>query len=504
MHNLAPGSKSPHTFNAAAEPARSAPFVSLSETNYKVFPKVRALVSRHARKSLDKLYRLIASDPAAARYLPTEEQRKRAAAAQFNHWEALFSGRFDEKAIAKAEKIGRVHSDIGLTPTFYMGGYAVVLEDLILNLATSGLHLRLNGREFGTVIATLVKAALLDMEAALGAYSAAEVESRNNLVEQLGKALAAMASGDLRVQLGEVPAVYQKLAADFHAMRYQVSSMVLQMTEVAELIGTGTGEITAAATDQADRTERQAAGLARTSEMMKSVAKAVETTAESAKQVNSSVSEVDEQAKQGGAIVEQAVAAMHKIRTSSEEIAKITDVIEAISFQTNLLALNAGVEAARAGEAGKGFAVVANEVRALAQRTTESAMNIKALISKSSIDVREGVELVDQTGDALARIIGKASEATAQAAEIATYAVAQSDSLRQVSTEIHNMDLNTQQNAAMAEQTSAAARNLGQEARKLTDLVAQFQLERRTRIRDGKRGEAERDDGRDHAQRYAA
>ncbi|MES2492028.1 MAG: globin-coupled sensor protein [Pseudomonadota bacterium] len=504
MQDLGSASKAMHRTSAHEDSERATPFVSLSEANYRVFPKVRALVSRHARKSLDKLYRLIAADPAAARYLPTQEQRQRAASAQFNHWETLFSGRFDATAIAKAERVGRVHSDIGLTPTFYMGGYAVVLEDLIIHLATSGLHLRLNGREFGTVIATLVKTALLDMEAALGAYSAAEVEARNNLVEQLGKALSAMADGDLQVQLGEVPAVYDKLAADFHTMRYQVSTMVLQMTEVAEMIGTGTGEITAAASDQADRTERQAAGLARTSEMMKSVAKAVQTTAESAKQVNSSVAEVDDQAKQGGAIVDRAVAAMHKIRTSSEEIAKITDVIEAISFQTNLLALNAGVEAARAGEAGKGFAVVANEVRALAQRTTESAMNIKALISKSSLDVREGVELVDQTGDALARIIGKASEATAQAAEIATYAVAQSDSLRQVSTEIHNMDLNTQQNAAMAEQTSAAARNLNQEARKLTDLVAQFKLERRTRLRTAEQTGSDGTNGQLPSQRRAA
>jgi len=359
-----------------------------------------------------------------------------------------------------------------------------VLEELICAASADSLLLRLDGKRFGEAIASLVKAALLDMEAALSAYFAAEEKSRKDIIERLGKALAEMADGDLRAELGEVPQVYQALAADFHKMRYHVSTMVNGMTDVAEQMGTGVGEITAAASDQAVRTERQAAALARTSEVMKAVADGTLTTAESARRVNASCAEVDEQAKRGGAIVDQAVLAMQKIRASSEEIAQITDVIESISFQTNLLALNAGVEAARAGEAGKGFAVVANEVRALAQRTTESAMNIKELISKSAQYVLEGVELVDRTGTALSEIIGKAGEATTQAAEIANHSGSQSESLQRISGEIQQMDLNTQQNAAMAEETSAAARSLSQQAGALTELVGRFRLERRIVLRD--------------------
>ncbi|MBC2666401.1 globin-coupled sensor protein [Novosphingobium flavum] len=461
-------------------------FVTLNETNYRYFPRIRALIDKHAGGALAKLYERISSDPSARALLPTEEQRGRAATAQVKHWQALFSGAFDEQAYNRSAHIGRVHANVGLSPNFYISGYAVVLEGLIKKASTDNLLLRLGGAGLGEMIGAMVKTALLDMEAALSAYFAAEEKSRKDIIERLGKALADMAKGDLRAELGEVPKVYEELAADFHKMRYHVSSMVNSMIDIAEQMDTGVGEITAAANDQAHRTERQAAALGRTAEVMKNVAEGTLTTADSARRVNSSCAEVDVQAKRGGAIVEQAVLAMQKIRASSEEIAQITDVIESISFQTNLLALNAGVEAARAGEAGKGFAVVANEVRALAQRTTESAMNIKDLIGKSAQYVLEGVELVDRTGTALGEIIGKAGEATGQAAGIAAHSGAQSESLQKISGEIQQMDLNTQQNAAMAEETSAAARSLSMQAEALTDLVGQFRLERRTNPRGSK------------------
>jgi methyl-accepting chemotaxis protein len=175
---------------------------------------------------------------------------------------------------------------------------------------------------------------------------------------------------------------------------------------------------------------------------------------------------------------------MDKIKTSSEEIAQITEVIESIAFQTNLLALNAGVEAARAGEAGKGFAVVASEVGALAHRTTESAKSIKALIGKSSADVREGVDLVGRTKSALEQIIQKVGDAKTKAGEITTQAEAQAGKLKQVSDEIQRMDATTQQNAAMVEQSNAAARALSQESQRLTGIVGRFSIERRTKYRD--------------------
>jgi len=468
-------------------------FVLLSETEYRHFPKVGKLLRRHAQKALAKLYVLIAETPETREKLPTESARTKAAAAQLRHWEQLFAGPLDQAAEMRSARIGDTHAAIGLSPSTYIGGYALVLDELIRAACGNPLN-RLGNRHLGDMLAVLVKTALVDMDIALSAWFAAEEKARGELIGKLGMALSEMAQGNLRAELGNVPPVYQSLVGDFHAMRYRVSSMVHEMTSVADQMSLGVGEITTAAADQADRTERQAEALARTADTMKTIADGTRTTTESARQLNESCARVDEQAQRGGAIVEQAVAAMHKIRASSEEIAQITDVIESISFQTNLLALNAGVEAARAGEAGKGFAVVANEVRALAQRTTESAMTIKDLIAKSSVDVHDGVELVDHTGEALSQIIASASEATGQAAEITQFASTQSENLLQVNGDIQQMDLNTQQNAALAEETSAAARNLTEQARALSELVQRFNLERRAERRGaeyrGKRGAA--------------
>lgn len=455
------------------------PFTTLSDQNYRSFPKVKALIERYGDKALETLYAQIAGHEHTSALLSTPELRSRASRAQLNHWLELFSGRFDEEAVGRCNRIGQVHAKVGLSPSLYIGGYAMVLEEII----TQAMGRSLMNRKMAKVISTLVKTALLDMSAALQAYFIEEEKARMATIDSVGDAMARVATGDLRAELGNLPENYQRMAADFHNMRRQFSDIISQMANAANNVDTGAGEISAAADDLAARTEQQAAVLARTSEVMKQITQDVQTTASNAQNVRESVSAANHQAQQGGEIVETAVAAMDKIKTSSEEIAQITEVIEAIAFQTNLLALNAGVEAARAGDAGKGFAVVASEVRALAHRTTESAKNIKGLITKSGDDVKQGVDLVARTGKALEQIIGQVSEVTAQAEEIATLAVAQADSLREISAEIEHMDFTTQQNAAMVEESNAAARALTNEASLLTQIVGKFVLERRDWLR---------------------
>ena len=161
---------------------------------------------------------------------------------------------------------------------------------------------------------------------------------------------------------------------------------------------------------------------------------------------------------------------------ASAEISEIITVIDGISFQTNLLALNAGVEAARAGEAGKGFAVVASEVRALAQRSAEAAKDVKTRILSSSNQIGAGVELVNEAGEALQRIIGRIGEISNQVSQIAASASQQSIGLQQVNTAVAEMDGVTQCNSAMVEQASEAARTLAQEAETLAREVARFRL----------------------------
>jgi methyl-accepting chemotaxis protein len=172
--------------------------------------------------------------------------------------------------------------------------------------------------------------------------------------------------------------------------------------------------------------------------------------------------------------VAEAVQAMGQIEKSSQQISQIIGVIDEIAFQTNLLALNAGVEAARAGDAGRGFAVVASEVRALAQRSAEAAKEIKALISASSQQVGQGVNLVGETGKALQSIVTKVAEIDALVSEIAASALEQSTGLAQVNTAVNQMDQVVQQNAAMVEQSTAATHSLKGETEELADLIARF------------------------------
>ncbi|WP_454797540.1 methyl-accepting chemotaxis protein [Novosphingobium lindaniclasticum] len=478
-----------HSTGHGSGQAARANIAPLDEANYRTFPRILAAIRKHAPVALKSLYRRIESSPALSQLLPDAEIRRRASDAQYEHWIKMFSGRFDSDAAKRSEKIGNIHARVGLTPDYYITSYALVLEDMIEAMMARRFISPLNSRATGKMIGTLVKAALHDMQIALGAYFDAEAEARNRVLDSMSDALSEMATGNLQAQLGDLPEAYEKLGEDFHNMRHHVGSLVVEITDSADSVKVSAQEISAAANDLAFRTESQAATIARISEGVREVTGAIGTTASSAKSVDSSVSEVAGHARRGGEVMESAVVAMDKIKNSSTEIAQIIDVIEAIAFQTNLLALNAGVEAARAGEAGKGFAVVATEVRALAHRTTESANNIKNLITKSTQDVHQGVDLVAQTRSALDEIIARLAETTHMADEISRYSTTQAQTMRELSTEIQQLDTNTQQNAAMVEESNAAARALTEQAHAMATTVGKFRFERGT---DQRPAEAER------------
>jgi len=207
------------------------------------------------------------------------------------------------------------------------------------------------------------------------------------------------------------------------------------------------------------------------------MAATVKQNAESAKDASELASNADHSAKTGGDVVEQAVGAMDRIEQSAQKITDIISVIDEIAFQTNLLALNASVEAARAGEAGKGFAVVAQEVRQLAQRSAQAAADIKTLIQDSNGQVKEGVELVNRAGEALAEIVGSIGKVAGIVQEISGASQEQAAGVQEINQSITSMDEMTQQNSALVEQSSAAARALSDQAGTLTKLIAFFKLE---------------------------
>jgi methyl-accepting chemotaxis protein len=233
--------------------------------------------------------------------------------------------------------------------------------------------------------------------------------------------------------------------------------------------------------DLSRRTETQAASLEQTAAAVSEVTVNVRAAADKAREANGIVAETRRSADSSLTVVGNAISAMQRIEGASQKIAQITEVIDGIAFQTNLLALNAGVEAARAGDAGKGFAVVAQEVRELAQRSASAAKEIKQLITASTDEVATGSHLVKQTGDALAAIGAQISSISAHVEDIATASRDQSSALHEVNGAVGQMDQLTQQNAAMVEETSAASRQLAEEADQLVMLLEEFRLEQQGR-----------------------
>jgi methyl-accepting chemotaxis protein len=452
-------------------------FFGIDSSDYRNFPRILRLLKRFASGALADFYKKIEQTPEVAAFFRSPQHMEHARDKQLNHWVQLFSNEIGEAYFAKAEQIGSVHAKIGLAPTWYIGGYAMVLEQLIHHAATESTFARLSGNRLGHVIGTLVKCALLDIDIALSSYFRAEEAQRLAVISQVGQALESLAKGDFTVRLEGLPEAFSKVEQDFEFMRSRISETLTQVAHAAESMNTGSIEISQASDDLSSRTEQQAASLEQTAAAMNQLTGGVRETADGAAHVNRSVAEAHADATRGGAVVKETVAAMDDIEKSAQEIAKIINVIDGIAFQTNLLALNAGVEAARAGDAGKGFAVVANEVRALAQRSADAAKDIKALINESSRQVVRGVELVGQSGQALERIEGKVAEIAGLAANISDLAQTQSNSLVQVNTAVGEMDKMTQQNAAMVEESTAAARSLATEASHLTGLVSRFILD---------------------------
>jgi methyl-accepting chemotaxis protein/HAMP domain-containing protein len=296
-------------------------------------------------------------------------------------------------------------------------------------------------------------------------------------VDAVGQGLSELAQGNLGYRINaQLTDGYKQLKTDFNKTAETLNETVLEVSSVATSIANGSSEISHAADDLSRRTESQAATLEETAAALEELTANVRSSAQNTKHAEQTTTEARQQATESGQVVDQTIEAMKAIETSSSQISQIIGVIDDIAFQTNLLALNAGVEAARAGEAGRGFAVVASEVRGLSQRTTEAAHEIKDLISKSTTQVEQGVDLVERAGIALQGIVGRVSEISDLVSAIAASTSEQSTGLGETNTAVSHLDQVTQQNAAMVEQTSAAGHLLRTDATRLNSLMQRFQV----------------------------
>ncbi|MBD9374146.1 methyl-accepting chemotaxis protein [Rhizobium sp. ARZ01] len=306
---------------------------------------------------------------------------------------------------------------------------------------------------------------------------AREAEEIRFAVDALASGLGRLSDGDVSSSI-DTPFVQHldKLRHDFNSTVATLQSTLKAVGDNARAIDSGANEIRSAADDLSKRTEQQAASVEETAAALEQITTTVKDASHRAEEAGQLVQRTKSGAEKSGEIVQSAIHAMSEIERSSTEITNIIGVIDEIAFQTNLLALNAGVEAARAGEAGKGFAVVAQEVRELAQRSAAAAKEIKSLISASSQHVERGVGLVADTGKALQAIVSEVQEINRLVAGIVESAREQSVGLNEINMAVNTIDQNTQQNAAMVEESNAASHSLAREAEALNRLIAQFNV----------------------------
>ena len=506
-------------------------FMGLDEKAQAAMRSLKPAIEKALPAALDQLYEHIGRTPETARFFAGADQRSRAKAAQLRHWARISAAQYDDDYGRNAQAIGRVHAQVGLEPRWYIGGYALVADALIqaavAQLWPRGLLGGGKAAAAGAALGALVKAILLDMELAVSVYIDAMEEARSKaeadarqaaeersraeaaaaeerrraeaaaaeesrraeqaraeaakrqtaVVDAVTRALAKLAQGDLTVRLsGDLGEAYDKVRDDFNTMAERLETIVASIATSSREVANAANEIATSTEDLSQRTQQQAAGLEQTSASIEEISATVKKNAENAGQANQLTTNARQVANHGEKVVADAIAAMSRIEESSHKIADIIGVIDEIARQTNLLALNAAVEAARAGDAGRGFAVVASEVRSLAQRSSQAAKDIKELITSSSVQVKEGVDLVSQTGGSLGAIVESINRVAGIVADIANASAEQATGIEHVNKALIRMDEATQQNSALVEENSATARTLEMQAGTMHQQVSFFRL----------------------------
>jgi methyl-accepting chemotaxis protein len=296
-------------------------------------------------------------------------------------------------------------------------------------------------------------------------------------VEDTVQAVIRIAAGDLETKI-ESPGKdeFSWLRAELNQMRKKLRTMLIEVGNTVQTVNSASDEIARGNSDLSSRTESQASALQQTASSMDQLAETVRSNASHAQEASSVVAVSSEVAGRGAKIMHDVVARMAEINASSGKIGDIVSVIDGIAFQTNILALNAAVEAARAGEHGRGFAVVASEVRALAQRSSGAAREIKALINDSTQKVDAGSRLVGEAGTTMQDILDSVNKVSGLMHDIARAGQAQSAGIGEVHQAIAQIDTVTQQNASLVEEVAAAAHSLKDQSARLAGALGSFRV----------------------------
>ncbi|MFN7125467.1 MAG: methyl-accepting chemotaxis protein [Allorhizobium sp.] len=467
-------------------------FLEIDQKTRSTLAELRPSIKEVLGGALDKFYAKVTKTGKIAGHFRDGAHMNGAKSAQIGHWDKVAGGNLDESYVKGVTAVGKAHARIGLEPRWYIGGYSMLVGELLSGVLVKHWPFpfgKQHAISLGEKLRAVVKAAMLDMDYSISVYLE-ELESKRQALEEerarfaadqaiamehLRRGLEALAQGDFEARMTtDLPDNFKEMAGHYNETVDRLNTSFAAIRRASEGILTGTDAIAHASGELASRTTRQASGVQESSTALQQLSVSVSQTAANAERASQEVRDTQLQAKTSGTVVSQAVSAMGAIEKSSTEISKIIGVIDEIAFQTNLLALNAGVEAARAGDAGKGFAVVAQEVRQLAQRSADAAKEIKQLISQSSTQVKEGVSLVTGTGEALNDIITRIDAIDTFVSDIAAAAKDQALGLNEVNQSTRNMDLLTHENSDMVERTSDETRRLRAEVAGLVEQLSQI------------------------------
>ncbi|WP_294330507.1 globin-coupled sensor protein [uncultured Sphingomonas sp.] len=424
-------------------------FVGYTADKRAILSAARDTIQQALGPALDRLYTQIAAHPETAKMFSGPTHIAKAKQLQSDHWAHLSGAAFDADYVERVKRIGARHAQIGLTPQWYIGSYAIILDSMIESLAAldSGARLRFGRRKADKrfdQLRAIVTAALIDLEMSVSIYFEQE---------QAGRAEAMNALQERENSL---------------------AGLLVAINETVDAIKTGSQEIAQASGDLARRTEANAASLAETAASVQEMDQRLKATAASARRTVERADGAKATVDTGRTITEQAVSAMERVSDSAKGIDSVIEGLDKIAFQTRVLAMNAAVEAGRAGEAGRGFAVVADLVSALAMRAEEEAGRARDQLTATQADIVTAVGMVEKVDGALANISGDVATVNELLSEMARDNQAQAGAITEVSATIGEMDRATQQNAAMVEETSAAAQNLAREVDRLARQASGF------------------------------